>query len=121
MEKSLKEFKISYLESVLSFLWKQWSAIGASGYAEGDDAWYIDPEALLIFSCSLARYDARLFDEMLNWLDINGGYINIQRLKNIAAAENFTGTKVLAAMAKVMSKRQKFLKWKGIAALNAIS
>ena len=121
MEKLLKEFKESYLDSLLSFLWKQWSAIGVSGYSNSKDNWYIDPEALLVFSCSIARYDARLFDEMINWLNINGSYINIQRLKNIAGAENFNGTKVLSAVAKVMSKRQKFLKWKGISAINDIS
>ncbi|MBU0951343.1 MAG: hypothetical protein KKH91_00740 [Elusimicrobia bacterium] len=118
MARSLKEFKSSYLELINNFLWRQWSALGVAGYAESRDNWFIDPEALLLFTCSLGRYDARLFDEMLDWLDVNGTLINIQRLRNIQKKEQFNSEKVLKAIASIMSKRSKYFKWKTLALLN---
>lgn len=112
MKKSLKEFKEKYLEHMLSFLWRQWSALGVAGYSETKDDWVIDPEALLIFSCTLARYDARLFDEILDWLT-KGEFINIQRLKRILTRETFVGERVLAAIAGYLFEKSKSLKWKG--------
>ena len=83
MVQSLKEFKNSYIELLLTFLWRQWSALGVAGYADTQDRWSIDLEALLIFTCSIGRYDPRLFDEVLDWIDKNGDLINVQRLKKI--------------------------------------
>jgi len=114
MTQSLKEFKDSYLELLINFLWRQWSALGISGYADSKDNWFIDPEALLMFTCSIGRYDARLFDEVLDWLNINGSFINIQRLRNVIREEKFTGERILGAISEVISKRHKLLKWKGM-------
>lgn len=111
MEKSLKEFKISFRELLLKFLWRQWSSLGVAGYGSGDDRWAVDPEALLLFSCSIARYDARLFDEMLDWLDVNGELMNIQRIKTIIKEEDFSGINVFSAIASLMASRKKFSKW----------
>jgi hypothetical protein len=107
----LTEFRGSYQDLLLSFLWRQWSALGVAGYGASDDKWFIDPEALLILSCSMARYDARLFDEILDWLDTNGSFINIQRLKTIMKEEQFVGEKVISAIAAVIGDRRKFSKW----------
>ena len=115
MNQSLKEFKNSYLESLLSFLWRQWCALGVAGYARSGDTWLIDPEALLLFTCTMGRYEARLFDEVLDWLDINGSFINIQRLRNMLAKKLFHGEMVLSAIAALMAKRNKFAKWEKLA------
>jgi len=112
MKKSLKKFKEKYLEHMLSFLWRQWSALGVAGYAESKDNRVIDPEALLLFSCTISRYDARLFDEILDWLT-RGEFINIQRLKRILTREIFAGERVLAAIAGYLTEKSKSLKWKG--------
>ena len=112
MNQSLTEFRENYLERLLSFLWRQWSALGVAGYGTSDDQWFIDPEALLLFTCHLGRYDARLFDEVLDWLNTNGNSINIQRLRNILHSENFTDKKVLTAIADFMSRQHKLLKWR---------
>ena len=111
MNPLLTEFRNSYQELLLSFLWRQWSALGVAGYGTSDDKWFIDPEALLLFTCSLGRYEARLFDEVLDWLDTNGNFVNIQRLKNIMKQELFLGTKVISVIAAVMAERGKFSKW----------
>ncbi|HDY87875.1 MAG TPA: hypothetical protein ENH82_07150 [bacterium] len=73
----LQEFKNNYLDLLLQFLWRQWSALGIAGYSESKDPWVIDPEALLLFSATLTRYDQRLFDEILDWMDMNDRFINI--------------------------------------------
>lgn len=112
MNQSLTSFKDSYLELLLDFLWRQWSALGVAGYSESEDRWVIDPEALLLFSCTMGRYEPRLFDEVMDWLDVNGRFINIQRLKTIIKKESLTGNKVLAAIAGIMSRRATMRKWK---------
>lgn len=111
MNQSLKQFRDSYLEQLLNFIWRQWSALGVSGYGEGEDRWVIDPEALLLFTCTMGRYEPRLFDEVLDWLDLNGRFINIQRLKTISKKESFQGVEVLSAIAGLMSRRAAMRKW----------
>ncbi len=111
MEKSLKNFNVSFQEQLLKFLWRQWSSLGVAGYGSVEDWRAIDPEALLLLSCSIARYDARLFDEILDWLDVNSELMNIQRIKTILKDEEFSGSNVFSAIASLMSSRKKFSKW----------
>ncbi len=112
MTKSLKEFKDSYLELLIGLLWRQWSSLGVAGYTDTGDSWIIDPEALFLFTCSIGRYDARLFDEALDWISANGNFMNIQRLRNILKKEEFSGSRVLSAISGIMEKRTRSYKWK---------
>ncbi len=100
---------------LLNFLWRQWSALGVAGHSRSDDPWIIDPEALLLFTCTLGRHEPRLFDEVIDWLQVNGPFINILRLKRILRTEKFAGGRVLAAVAGLMSKGAEVLKWKKLA------
>jgi hypothetical protein len=111
----LHEFKDSYIDLLLQFLWRQWSALGVAGYAEGGDNWVIDPEALLSFSATIARYDQRLFDEILDWLDKNERFINVQRLRTILKQEGYISSDVLSAIAALIMKNKSGIKWKGLA------
>jgi hypothetical protein len=115
MNQSLKTFKSEYQDLLLNFLWRQWSALGVAGHARGGDSWAIDPEALLLVTCTLGRHEPRLFDEVLDWLQENGWLINILRLKRILRKEEFDGARVLAAMAGLMSKGADVTKWKQLA------
>jgi hypothetical protein len=110
----LKDYKARLLESLLRFLWRQWSALGVAGHASSDDPWMIDPEALLLFSTSIARYDARLFDEVFDWLHRNGSWINLQRLGRMQKEEKFGEPSVLAAMARHLLKDSSLSKWKSL-------
>jgi len=112
MEQLLKNFRDKYLEQLLSFTWRQWSALGVAGYGETKDNWVIDPEALLLFTCNIGRYEPRMFDEVLDWLNTNGEVINIQRLNRIIRCEQFSGVYVLSTIADFMSQHDKSLKWK---------
>jgi len=78
---SQTNFRLFFLGNVLDFLWRQWSSLGVAGGARQEDDWVIDPEALLIFSLGMSRFEPRLFDEILDWLVINGKFMNIQRLR----------------------------------------
>jgi hypothetical protein len=46
-----------------------------------------DPEALLLFTFEVARADARLFDEVLDWLVVNERLVSVQRLRNLCRDE----------------------------------
>lgn len=115
MAPSLTEFRDQYRDQLLRFLWRQWSALGVAGHAKSEDQWSVDPDALLLFTATIGRHDARLFDEVLDWLQANGTFINVQRLRRIQKTEGFAGGRVLAAIATMLGKGADALKWKGLA------
>ena len=107
-----KEFN-AFRKEILSLLWRQWSALGVAGQTEKAAASLVDPEALLLCSFSIARYDARLFDEIIDWLVINGAFINTQRLAAIQDTYSFSSGPQLSAIAEYLSHDKEFkLKWK---------
>jgi len=63
MEKPLRQFRDDYLGVLLRFLWREWTAVGVAGQQRVALRHVVDPEALLLFTCSLGRYDQRLFRE----------------------------------------------------------
>lgn len=69
----------------------------------------LDPEALLLATTSLGR-DPRLFDEVLDWLNTNGQFINLQRLQNLG--QRFGDLTVLRPMAAHLAGRSVHAKWK---------
>src|SRR5437879_5751034 len=99
MNQPLRTFRDEFQNLLLNFLWRQWSALGVAGQASGEDDWIIDPEALLLLTCTMGRTEPRMFDEVLDWLQENGRFINIMRLKRILRTEKFAGERALAAVA----------------------
>ena len=88
---------------------------GNCGAGSTLDGFVIDPEALFLFSCTVSRYDARLFDAIQEWLGVNGNLINVQRLKRILKEEHFAGEPVLAAIAAATTDSVNQAKWSRIA------
>ena len=112
----LTESRDRYLECLLDFLWRQWTLLGVSGVSESQDHRIIDPEALLLFSLSMGRYEPRLFDEVIDWLIQNGHFINVQRLQRLQKKHPFACGPQLAAVAELLSQSAKYkLKWSGLA------
>lgn len=111
MKALLKDFRDAFRDSVIDLLWRQWTAIGVSGHGDKWLGSLVDPEALLSLTCSVGRFDARLFDGMIEWMGCNGQYINVQRLKRIMATEEFAGGQVLHAVADATSDSVSAAKW----------
>ncbi|HRY52174.1 MAG TPA: hypothetical protein P5186_29450 [Candidatus Paceibacterota bacterium] len=116
MNPSLQEFRSDYQSRLLDFVWRQWSALGVAGQTEVADQRIVDLEALLLLTCTIGRYDPRLFDEVLDWLQANSWLINIMRLKRILRTEKFAGERVLASVAGLFAKGAEAPKWKQLAA-----
>lgn len=114
METSLQNFSATARSKLLAFLWRQWSALGVAGSERGDDTRIIDPEALLLFSTTFARHDARLFDEIIDWLEKNGSSISLVRLSRMHQTEGLGDATVLAAMAEFLGKKSVHLKWQSL-------
>ena len=117
MNKHLAQFRAHLRERTLGLLWAQWDTLGATGHSAWDRPFAIDPDALLAFSCSMARHDARLFDEMLDWLAVNGRFLNVQRLVNIVKKTGLRGGPVLSAVADFMARSGSSAKWERLARL----
>lgn len=115
MVMSLKQFREAYLDLLLRFLWREWTSLGVAGQEQGPVRHVVDPEALLLFTCSLGRYDQRLFDEVLDWLRVNGRFLNVQRMRNIVRHEAFQVGHVLAAVADWLSQHDSPMKWRLLA------
>ncbi len=115
MPTPLKQFRDHYRETLLNFLWREWTALGVAGTDATPPRHVSDPEALLLFTCTLGRHDQRLFDEVMDWLLKNGRFINIQRLRNILVKEDFRGGTVLSAIADWLTTQGASNKWKLLA------
>jgi len=115
-----KNFNKYFLENILDFLWRQWSVLGVAGGGRTEDTWVIDPEALLIFSLEMTRYAPRLFDEVLDWLLVNGKWIDIQRLRGILRRKNEKTQRLMSAIASFLSCEAKTYqrKWRALGLLN---
>lgn len=116
MNISLSAFKKNILESLLDLLWRQWTAVGVSGYGKSEETKVIDPESLFLLTLTVARYDARLFDEVLDWLKVNGDYLNVQRLQSLVKQFDFQAKAELSAVAELLGQKSSVaLKWKKLA------
>ena len=111
MQTLLTDFRTELLDRLLDVLWRQWTTLGVSGRGQTWLGPTIDPDALLLLSCTIARYDARLFDAMLEWLRINGRFVSVQRIKRVLRDENFSGERVLRAVAAATSTSVNEIKW----------
>jgi hypothetical protein len=119
LQPNYREF---YLENILGFLWRQWSTLGIAGSARSEDLWVIDPESLLVFSLEMARYEPRLFDEILDWLAINGKWMDIQRLRAIVKKKDEKTQRLMSAISAFLSGEpgSHNRKWNSLALLRSI-
>jgi DNA-binding transcriptional ArsR family regulator len=105
------DFRDEFHERLLDLLWSQWTAMGVMGNAMPSGKTVLDPEALVLITCTVGRRDPRLFDAMMDWLRINGRYLNVQRLRRILATYPFAGSQVFAAIAATVSTAGQAAKW----------
>lgn len=105
-------FNTRLISALLDWLWRSWIAFGVAGQgpAAREDR-VIDPEALILAGSQWARYDARLFDEMLDWLCLHGDLVHLQRLRNLHRS-GLGNARVLSAIAAVVANHSPHAKWK---------
>ena len=115
MKKRLPDFRQELLDRLLEIAWRQWTTAGVSGHGTPWTGSVIDPEALLLFSTTIGRYDVRLFDAVQEWLRVNGQFINIQRLKRVLRDEQFAGEPILTPITAAASTSVNRAKWSQIA------
>lgn len=115
MNAPLNAFRDRYQETLLDFLWREWTAVGVAGQNRVAPHHVVDPEALLLITCTVGRYDPRLFDEVMDWMVKNGRFVNVQRLRNILRKEAFRGGPVIAAVAEWLGQQGATTKWKVLA------
>jgi DNA-binding transcriptional regulator GbsR (MarR family) len=109
----LDEFSRELRGRSLSFLWRQWAQLGlASANVEHRDGWIIDPESLLLITCTAGRWDPRLFDETLDWVMKNCRFLNIPRLKSLIKKHHFHNERIFGALASTVASRNKRLNWR---------
>ena len=111
---SQKGFRDLFLENILNFLWRQWSALGVLGEARTQDPWVLDPEPMLLFTLEMGRYEPRIFDEVMDWLVVNGSWIDIQRLRGILREKDETTKNLTGAMAAFLMREAHERKWKNL-------
>ena len=111
MAPSLIDFKGRFQDRVLDLIWRQWTALGVGGQGTSWARTPLDPEALVLISCTVARRDPRLFDAMLDWLMLNGSHLNVQRLQRMLSTLPFRGAAVFAAVASTISTTSRAAKW----------
>lgn len=113
---SAREYKKRLYEAVLDLLWRQWTALGIPGYVAAlKSNTVLDPEAMLVFSAGFARYDQRLYDLILDWLQVHSSQINIQRLKALQGKSVLKDSASLGYMAAVTAEADP-IRWKKPAA-----
>jgi hypothetical protein len=120
MKTSLINYRQSILEGALALIWRQWAQLGVPGHVAGPArgiSGIIDPEALLLVTSELGRFDARLFDEAINWTRQYGKLVNIQRLKSLQQAHALGNQRVLSAIAATVLKNSRLAKWQAIESL----
>lgn len=111
MHTSFQNSKDRLLKRFLDFLWHQWSALGVAGQRGAHDDRLIDPEALLLATTRFGRYDARLLDEVIDWLSSNGKRINLQRLRRIHDEWPVADLRILAAISGGLATQSIMRKW----------
>ncbi len=115
MANSLPNSSEDLRRSVVDLLWRQWSALGVAGHVAPGGSAAVDPEALLLVSTVFARHDARLFDEIADWLQQNGDWINLLRMARLQRELGLGDVTVLGALAEHLTQRSAHSKWKGFA------
>ena len=106
-----KNFRNFFLDNILNFLWRQWSALGVLGEARIKDTWLYDPEPMLLFSLEMGRYEPRLFDEVVDWLIVNGKWVDMQRLRGILREKDEIDRNLVGAVAAFLANQGNERKW----------
>ena len=74
-------------DQLVAFAWDEWAQMGLLAMPHQRSPWAQDPEALIVFTLEVARADARLFDELMDWLLVNESLLSVRRLRAMCVDE----------------------------------
>lgn len=116
MKALLVNFRKALANPVLDFLWEQWGRMGVqAGIVRGGSPIVIDPETLILLTLECAREDPRMLDEVLDWMIVNGRWVNVVRLSSLLGKDGVGSTAVVGAFASFLSQYDKTPKWSQLA------
>ena len=96
---SISKLRDRVQPALVAFAWSQWAQMGVFAAADRRDRWTQDPEALLVFTLRVGRRDPRLFDEVLDWLRLNGRLVSGRRLSTLCPSGDVERPALTAAVA----------------------
>lgn len=98
----ISELRSQVRARVLGFAWDQWAQMGVFAQSDRRDRWAMDPEALLLLTLEVGRADARLFEEVSDWMIVNHALIGVRRLRNLCrdTADRALADAFLASVAR---------------------
>jgi hypothetical protein len=91
-------------DQLVAFAWDEWAQMGMLATPHRPSPWAQDPEALIVFTLEVARADARLFDELMDWLLVNESLLSVRRLRAMCADE--TDRALVAAALGWLTRRR---------------
>lgn len=106
MKNSFRDLQTRFNDTLIQFLWDQWSALGMAGQRGRSSPipFLIDPEALLLATTRFTKGETRFLVEVLDWLMRNGKTIVSQRIKNLQAGYHFGSVPVLLEFDAILCK-----------------
>lgn len=121
MDSPTNTVRIAVRDHLLDLAWRQWSALGIAGRHTAPETRVVDPEALILLTMRVARYDGRLFDAVLQWMQLNGSFLNVQRLLNLSRQADPVSRAALSATAEILGKHlRQAPKWRRLATMYAM-
>ena len=112
---SFIDFRDSFLKNVLDLLWGQWCILGVPGHSKKAGPYCIDPEALMLATCSFGRYDQRLFDGMLEWLGEHEQFLSLLRTSTLIKREQLEGARTIGVVAAFLTSGHRPARWRKLA------
>jgi hypothetical protein len=91
-------------DQLVAFAWDEWAQMGVLATPQRRSPWTQDPEALIVFTLEVARADARLFDELMDWLLVNESLLSVRRLRAMCIDE--TDRALVAAALGWLARRR---------------
>ncbi len=91
-------------DQLVAFAWEEWAQMGVLATPHRRSPWAQDPEALIVFTLEVARADARLFDELMDWLLVNESLLSVRRLRAMCIDE--TDRALVAAALGWLARRR---------------
>ena len=100
---SATEYRATMREYLVHLVWEQWSRLGVAAHAAADaeQGDTLDPEALILLTSEIGRYEPRLFDLMLDWLIAYSRLVNVQRLVTLCRKYKWVDASLLGYIASV--------------------